>query len=286
LLLSNVTNKVLREAYQVAPSGIKTVCKRSTATDFKPKYLLRRGELPTLEKLNENGEFRHGGIVEGRESYSISTFGKVFGIARQALINDDLGSLADIAGGWGMAAQEFENGFLVDLLASNTGTGPKLADTKALFHADHGNLAAAGAVISDTTLSAARLALRGMKGLDGKTPINATAKYLVVPAAIETTAEKYLATIAPAQATNVNPFSGKFTLVVDPRLDGKSLTRWYLFADPAVLPVLEYAYLQGFEGPQVETRNGFDVDGVEVRCRLDFGAGGIDSRGAYCNPGA
>jgi hypothetical protein len=36
----------------------------------------------------------------------------------------------------------------------------------------------------------------------------------------------------------------------------------------------------------VETRNGFDVDGVEIKARLDFGAGGIDHRGAYMNPGA
>jgi len=36
----------------------------------------------------------------------------------------------------------------------------------------------------------------------------------------------------------------------------------------------------------VEVRLGFDVDGVEIKARLDFGAGGIDFRGAYSNPGA
>ena len=35
-----------------------------------------------------------------------------------------------------------------------------------------------------------------------------------------------------------------------------------------------------------ETRNGFDVDGVEIKCRLDFGAKAIDWRGLYKNPGA
>ena len=34
------------------------------------------------------------------------------------------------------------------------------------------------------------------------------------------------------------------------------------------------------------TRNGFDVDGVEIKCRLDFGAKAIDWRGLYKNPGA
>lgn len=135
---------------------------------------------------------------------------------------------------------------------------------------------------------AARLALRSMKGVDGITPINATPRFLLVPAALETAAEKYLSTIYPAQAANVNPFGGTnaLTLVVDPRLDDKSAKRWYVFSDPTVLPCIEYAHLEGFEGVQIETRNGFDVDGVEIRARLDFGAGGIDFRGWHCNPGA
>jgi len=282
-----LANKVLAAAYQTAPGGLKTVCKRGTPhPNFKGKNLIRRGELPTLEKVNEHGEFKRGSIVDDKQTYAVDTFGKVFGMSRRLLIDDDLGALADIAAGWSLAASEFENGFLVDLLTSNSGGGPKLADNVNLFHSTHGNLAGSGAVISDTTLSAARLALRSMKGLNGVIPINATAKYLVVPAALETTAEKYLASLYPAQASNVNPFSGKLDLIVDPRLDAESVTRWYLFCDPAVLPVIEYAYLAGYEGVQVETRNGFDIDGVEIRARLDFGAGGVDHRGAYCNAGA
>lgn len=280
-------NKAMAQAYQYAPSGLKTVCKHGAShPDFRGRNLVRRGELPTLEKTNQDGEFKRGSIIDDKQSYAVATYGKIFGMSRQLIINDDLGLLADIAAGWGLAAMEFENQTLVDLLTSNSGAGPTLADTKAIFHTDHGNLAASGAAITVTTLAAARLALRGMKGISGTVPINATAKYLVVPAAQETVAENYLAGLYPAQASNVNPFSGALSLVVDPRLDAKSTTRWYTFADPGVLPVIEYAYLAGFEGVQVETRNGFDVDGVEIKARLDFGAGGIDFRGAYSNPGA
>ena len=280
-------NKVLAAAYQTAPGGLKAVCRRGAShPDFKGKNIIRRGELPTLEKINEKGEFHRGSIIDDKQSYAVATYGKVFGYSRQLLINDDLGALADVSAGWGMAANEFENQTLVDLLTSNSGAGPTLADSSAMFTTGRGNLAASGAVISDTTLGAARLALRSMKGINGVIPINATAKYLVIPAALETAAEKYLATLYPAQASNVNPFAGKLELIVDPRLDAKSATRWYCFADPAVLAVIEYAYLSGYEGLQVQTRNGFDVDGVEIRARLDFGAGGIDFRGAFNNPGA
>jgi hypothetical protein len=90
--------------------------------------------------------------------------------------------------------------------------------------------------------------------------------------------------VAPAKAADVNPFAGALGLVVEPRLS--SATRWYVTADPAEIDGLEYAYLSGNEGPQVESRSGWDVDGVEVRVILDFGAGFVDHRGWFMNAGA
>ncbi len=288
-LLSNLMNKSLQAQYTQAPSGMKIVCRRGTVNDFKPKNILRRGEMPALEKVNEKGEFKRGSTVEAKESYSIATYGKIFGMTRQMLINDDLGTFSDIASGWGMAAVEFENSELASLLTSGSGLGPVLAtDNKRIFHADHKN-SPTGAGVADinvNNLSAARLAMRNQKGLNGVISINAVPKYLLVPAALETVAEQYLATIYPATAGNSNPFTQRLELVVDPRLDAYSAIAWYLFCDPSTLPVIEYSFLSGQEGLYTETRNGFDVDGVEIKARLDFGAGGIDFRGAYRNPGA
>ena len=66
-------------------------------------------------------------------------------------------------------------------------------------------------------------------------------------------------------------------MIVDPRLAPG--TRWYVAADPALIDGLEYAYLEGAPGPQIETRVGFEVDGVSMKVRLDFGSGWIDHRG-------
>ena len=60
---------------------------------------------------------------------------------------------------------------------------------------------------------------------------------------------------------------------------------WFLVASPAAIDTIEYAYLEGQEGVALETRMGFDVDGIEIRARLDFGAKAIDWRGLYKNPG-
>jgi hypothetical protein len=43
--------------------------------------------------------------------------------------------------------------------------------------------------------------------------------------------------------------------------------------------------LQGSEGPQVTTRAGFEVDGVEIKVSLDFGAAFLDWRSWYKNDG-
>ncbi len=283
IILGNTVGRVLRDAYQAAPSGIRRLGRQTSARDFRSVNKIMLGEAPLLEKLNEHGEIKAGTMAEAREAYKIETWAKKIGITRQVLVNDDLGAFSDLARRMGQGAAETEARILVTLLEANSGNGPTLSDTKALFHVDHGNKAASGAVISDATLSAARLALRTQKGIDGRI-IRVTPKNLLVPPALETVAEKWLATIAPATAADVNPFSGAMSLVVEPRLS--SATRWYVTADPGEIDGLEFAYLSGNEGPQVESRSGWDVDGLEIRVILDFGAGFIDHRGWFQNPGA
>ncbi len=283
IILGDTVGRVLRDAYQAAPSGIRRLGRQTTARDFRAVNKIMLGEAPLLEKLNEHGEIKAGTMAEAREAYKVETWARKIGITRQVLVNDDLGAFADLARRMGQAAAETEARILVTLLESGAGNGPAMSDGKALFHTQHGNKAATGAVISDATLSAARLALRTQKGIEDRT-IRATPRNLLVPPALETTAEKWLASIAPATAADVNPFSGSLSLVVEPRLS--SATRWYVTADPGEIDGLEFAYLSGAEGPQVESRSGWDVDGVEIRVILDFGAGFIDHRGWYMNPGA
>ena len=227
IILGNTVGRVLRDAYQAAPSGIRRLGRQTTARDFRAVNKIMLGEAPLLKKLNE-----------AREAYKIETWANKIGITRQVLVNDDLGAFADLARRMGQEAAETEARILVTLLEANNGNGPTLSDTKVLFYVDQGSRATTGAVISDTTLSAARLALRTQKGIEGRV-IRVTPKNLLVPPALETVAEKWLATIASATAADVNPFSGAMSLVVEPRLT--SATRWYVTADPGEIDGLEFA---------------------------------------------
>ncbi|KZY30539.1 hypothetical protein A3731_00730 [Roseovarius sp. HI0049] len=278
-IFADTANRVLREAYDAAPATLRQIARQASARDFRAKTSVQLGEAPTLEKVNEHGEYRAGTMAEAKESYSIDTFGRIVGLSRKAIINDDLSAFTDLSGQLGRAAADFEAQQLVDLLTAN----PTMDDGTALFHADHGNLAGTGGALDADSLAAARLAMRRQTGLSGR-PIAVAPKYLIVPPELETTAEQLLATINPTTTADVNVFGGKLELLVEARLSDTGA--WYVAADPAQVPGLEYSYLQGAEGPQIEQRAGFEVDGLEVKIRLDFGAAFLDWRGVYRNAGA
>jgi len=285
-ILANVANKTLLDAYQAAPAVLRQICRQTTASDFKERRVLRFGEGTGLQFKPEGGEYTYGSIAEATSSYSVKTFGRIFAFTREMIINDDLGALDQFFRAAGRLAVEFEARMLSDLLTANGGSGPILSDGLPLFHANHANVAATGGAISVSTLDAARAALRRQKGLDGGVIIDADPRYLIVPVSKQTTAEQVTADITPAQTSNVNPFSGRLAVLADPHLDDASTTAWYVAADPSNVPVFEFAYLAGAQGPQTETENDFDRDVLKFKIRLDVGAGVVDWRGIFRNPGA
>jgi hypothetical protein len=284
-LLMSTGNRVLNQAYVVAQSPLLRLAKRRDAVDFRSLYSIKLSEAPRLVEVKEGGEVKHGARSESVESFKLKTYARIFSLTRQAIINDDLGAFADSSAAFGRGAAQTEADLLVSLLTANNGNGANLADGSPLYGtgANRGNKAAAGAVINVDSLGAARQSLRNMKDIDGKTPINATPRHLVTGPALETVAEQFLHTISAVDSTKVNPFAGALNLHVDPRLTDNS---WRLFADPAEVATIMIAYLNGADGPMVETKLGWDVLGVEVRAVLDFGCGVNDFRGTYLNPGA
>lgn len=279
-LLLGVGERSLRDAYVMYSRGLKTIARQKLARDFRPQQRLQLSEAPALLKVNEAGEFTYGTMSEAKESYSLATYGRIFGLSRQGLVNDDLGAFSRTLMEFGKAAAALENQRLVDVLTSN----PTMHDSVALFHATHANLGMAGA-ISVTALGEARKKMRLQTGLDGTTVLDLEPVYLVVPAALETIANQYVTQITPAQSSNVNPFVG-LSVVTDPRLDAASATAWYLACDPMQCDHLEYSFLEGFEGPYIEERVGFEVDGFEIKCRLDFACAVLDWRGLVKNAGS
>jgi hypothetical protein len=283
-ILAAVTNKTLRQAYEAYPRTFMLFCRQVLATDFKAMHRVQLGEAPQLLEVGESGEFKRGTLGESKESYKVKTYGRVVAITRQVLINDDLDAFTRIPAMYGNSIAQLESDVVWGIVTSN----PAMADGTALFHANHRNLAGTGAALDVTSVGAARAAQAKQTGLDKKTVLNIRPAFLIVPATLELKAEQLVAqNLVPAQSGNVVPQSIRtLAPISEPRLDAASETAWYLAASPNQIDTIEYAYLEGQQGAYIETRNGFDVDGVEIKCRLDFGAKAIDWRGLYKNPGA
>jgi HK97 family phage prohead protease len=283
ILLTGAGQRVLQDSYKAAESPFKALARRRNAVDFRSIAMLKLSEAPRLIELPESGEIKHGSRSETKEGFALKTFARMFGISRNAIINDDLNAFADSSAAWGRAAAETEADLLVSLFSANAGAGVNLDDGNPIYTTGRLNKAASGTVIDITNLGLARKAMRETKGLDGKTPVSVTPKHLVVGPAKETEAEQMLAAIAAAQVSNVNPFAGKLMLHVEPRFSGNA---WRLFADPAEIATIVIAYLNGQNGPILDMREGWNTLGVEFRAVLDFGCGIADWRGTYLNAGA
>lgn len=281
--LAIASNKVLLEAYEAAESQIKKASRQVSAPDFRPINTVRVSNGVELGKVLENGEFTHGQITDAGGSFVLETYGKIFALTRQAIYNDDLGAFEQSSSLFGRGAAQTEARIFAQLLEMNGEAGPTMSDNKALFHADHGNLAASGAVLSIDSLSAGRTAMRRQKGLAGEA-IRVDPAMLIVPPELETLAEQLVTEIAAATADNVNPFQSKLMVLTDANLTDDQA--WYLAAMPGRPEGLQHAYLNGVNGPQVFTREGFETDASEFKVRLDFGAGFVDYRAWYKNPGA
>lgn len=283
-ILSAVTNKTLRQAYETYPRTFMLFCRQVLATDFKAMNRVQLGEAPQLLEVGESGEFKRGTLGESKESYKVKTYGRVVAITRQTLINDDLDAFTRIPAMYGNSIAQLESDVVWGIITAN----PAMADGNALFHTTHKNLAATGTTLAVDAVGAARAAMALQTGFDKKTVLNIRPAFLIVPAALELKAEQLVAqNLVPTDSTKVVPQSIRtLSPISEPRLDAASPTAWYLAASPNQIDTIEYAYLEGQQGAYIETRNGFDVDGVEIKCRLDFGAKAIDWRGLYKNPGA
>lgn len=277
MLLTGAGNRTLMQSYQAAESPLKRLARRRDAADFRAISTLKLSEAPRLLKVPESGEVKYGSRSEAKEGFKVETYARMFSISRQSIINDDLGAFADSNFAWGRAAAETEADLLVSLFTVNGGAGVNLDDGDPLYTTGRKNKAAAGTAIDIANLGAARQAMREVKGLDGVTP-----KHLVVGPAKETQAEQVLTSIAAAQVSDANPFSGRLTLHVEPRFAGNA---WRLFADSPDIGTIVIAYLNGQAGPILETQQGWSTLGVEFRATLDFGCGINDWRGSYLNSG-
>ena len=281
-IVENIANKSLMAGYMETSTTYQNFVMNRTVPDLKDISVTRISSGGILPEVQPDGEYTHTSVTADGEKYRVKKYGEIIGFTEELLINDDLNAFTQIPMFQGQKVQRTENEFFWDLIL----TPQLMADNIAIFHADHSNLAAAGSALSVDSLSEGRTAFRLQEDPDGKRRLNLVPKYLVVPAALETAAQRLVTMITPRNATDVNPFSGQLEIVVESLLDGDSAstTPHYLFGNMMMGPMAEKAMMNGV-GPQVTLRDSFDTDGMRTKIKHYFGMRVIDFRQFYKNPG-
>lgn len=281
-IMSNLANKSVMTGFNEAETTFQIWAGKGSNRDFKEAARVALSEAGNLELVPEGGQFPHDSLGEASARTKVATYGKLFSLTRQAIINDDLGLFSKIATKYGSAAKRLVNKMVYAQLTGNV----KMQDNIALFDTKHGNVAGTGEALSVKAIAKAITAMRRQKGITGDATLNITPKYLVVPPELEMTAYQIVNSTAAVDGVNsgvVNPYKGRFVVVADAELTDPDA--WYLVADASQHDTIEVTYLNGVETPRLETRQGFDVDGIEYKVAFDCGVSALDFRGLYKNAG-
>lgn len=281
-IMSNLANKSVMVGFNEAETTFQIWAGKGSNRDFKEAARVALSEAGNLELVPEGGQFQQDVFKEASARTKVATYGKIFSLTRQAIINDDLGLFSKIATKYGSAAKRLVNKMVYAQLTGDV----KMQDNIALFDDKHGNIAKTGEALSVKAIAKAITAMRRQKGIQGTANLNITPKYLVVPPELEVTAYQIVNSTAAVDGTNsgvVNPYKGRFVIVADAELTDPDA--WYLVADASQHDTIEVTYLNGVETPRLETRQGFDVDGIEYKVAFDCGVSALDFRGVYKNAG-
>ena len=281
-ILLDVANKSVLQGWESAEETFDKWTRKGTLTDFKVASRIGLSDIPSLRKVREGAEYKHVTLADTGATIQLATYGELFAITRQAIINDDLDMLTRIPALFGAAARGTVGDLVYAVLTGNV----KMPDGKALFHADHKNLlAGADAVMGIKALSAAKTLMRSQKavGADDKPgrALNIRPGYALVPIELEDTSLQLInSTSVPGADANsgiANPIKGFVDVIGEPRLSDASVEAWYLAAKGG--DTIEVAYLDGMDTPWLEQQEGFTVDGVTTKVRIDAGVSALDYRG-------
>ncbi|QJD60763.1 Clp protease ClpP [Pseudomonas sp. gcc21] len=281
-LLADVAHKAMLKGFLESAETFTEWTAKGTLTDFRASKRVDLSTFPSLDVVPEGAEYKYGTVGDTGEQIMLATYGKLFSITRQAVINDDLSALTRIPQLMGRAAIRTVGDLVYAVLTGN----PQMADGKTLFHADHKNQLAAAA-LSIANIGAGMQKMRTQK--DGKATLDIRPKYLLTPVALEPTAIALLAAEfdpALADAKVPNPVRSKLQVISDPRLDDHSPTTSYMTADQSMYDTIEVAYLDGNDKPYLEQTQGFTVDGAAFKVRIDAGVAPLSHRTMLKMPGA
>jgi len=283
-ILQNVAYKAMMKGYTEVDETFDQWSGKGTLSDFRPAYRVDSGLFPSLDKVDEGAEYKYGTLSDSGTQVVLATYGKMFAITRQAIINDDLHYFNKVPMKMGRAAKRTIGNLVYAILNTN----PVMQDGQPLFSAAHSNTSApgSGSVPNSPSIASGRVSMARQRDDQGLTTgVGIKPKFILVsPELWDVTSSVLKAEyIAGDAGLQPNYIANAATPISDNRLNGGS---WFLTADPDVTDTIEVDYLDGVEEPFMDQKQGWNVDGAEFKVRIDAGVKALHWRGLYRNLGA
>jgi ATP-dependent protease ClpP protease subunit len=296
-VLSNVNSISLLKGYAMVPRTYPLVSSPGTFNDLKSAELYKQSEGPDVLEIPEGQAPKLGQMSDAKETAQLAKYGRAYSITEKMIIDDRLDLMASLPEKWGRSIpREINWQFWNNMLVTN----PTLLETgRALFNTTDGNLAAAAAAISLTSLGAATTAFMNYTILspdDSRSKaqrLSVTPRYLACGPGSAMNANRYTGSEYVPAATNeeTNIFGPRgqwrLTPVIEPLVDSlTSSTPWILMADPADLDYAKVITLAGRETPRTSSRVGGagEVKGIIFDVEHYWVVKFVDWRGMYQTP--
>ena len=294
--------------YSRAQAQYQRYTRQESSPDFRDRRLRGLNGLNGIGYVGDHGHYP--GLVRTDRppaSLLIDTYGGVYSITRQAIINDDSNELlnrnpADM----GYAAGVFILQAVIALI-TNPGNAP---DGAPFYSSGRGNSAVTP--LAEDSLADAIAFMEGQLDDDGRQIVITPQLLVVKNARMQMIAQRILnstqtgTNIQYAGAAGVgsnimdkgtiNPLAGILPadgVIRDPWFPDSN--DWYLFGDPNDVPAFAVGFLNGQSEPQVMLKDpmvrmalgagtdpySYELDTVDFKVRSDFGVAPVDPRGAY-----
>lgn len=286
-ILSNIANKFLADGWEAGDMTWRDVSAQRTVRDFKASTTYKLSGAFKYEKVGNGGELRHGTVTEDTYTNQAETYGKMFGVSRTDIINDDLGAFTSILREMSFGAiDSFNEVFWTEYLA----------DQSTFFTSGNANVSTgvwSSAALA--TLTAAELAFMNQTQPNGR-PLGMMPDRILVPPGSKRYALNALSSTQVVGTTGPTPannsFAGEYKVLSTPYIansafTGYSTVKWYMQCNPARLAMIEACFLNGKQTPTVEQGEAsFNTLGVQMRGYHDFGCNKQEYRAAVQGSGA
>lgn len=289
VMLNTMNRRMLRD-YAEVDYRERELIEVVPASDFKTREVVRAGYFGDLPAVDPEAADYAEIAAYGNEyeQYAVGQKGGKVTVTRKHIINDDLGAFVKITGRLGRAARRTFAKFVYGFFTTN----PLMQDGDAWFSVAHTNLLTAA--LSEAALTAVGLALYNQTEPDSAEKLALEPHFLLVPIQLRDTARKINKSdkVLGSANNDPNPWFQHFgenneRIITVPFF--ADANDWVVTANPADVDIIEVAFLNGREEPELfiadmpTVGQMFTADKVVLKIRHEYGGVPVDFRGVHKN---